>query len=305
MPAADRRERVRRAARHAWKDSVGRRSRHWRPLVVIPALAAAAALVVIVALQYRSAVSKTEPVVVATVLAVTTAPDGSDRPVGLRLVPGEALREGATVQTAEHQFVALALEPGGELRVNGGSSIRLVGPRRVRIDEGQIYLDSGATTGAPPLAVETFAGVLRDIGTRFDVRVRGESLRVRVRDGAVRLDSHDVTAGRELSAAAGRVSLQPTPTYGADWDWIVRARPLRVEGATLGRFLGWVETDGGRSVVFADPRIRGAAGSIVVHGSIDGLSVDEALDVILPAAGLRYSLDGNRVFIHGTTRGPK
>jgi ferric-dicitrate binding protein FerR (iron transport regulator) len=237
------------------------------------------------------------------VLAVTTALDGPDRSVGPRLAPGDALREGATVRTAEHQFVALALGSGGELRVNGGSSIRLVGPRRVRIDEGQIYLDSGATTGAPALAVETFAGVVRDIGTRFDVQVRGESLRVRVRDGAVRLEDHNVTAGRELTATGGHVALLPTTTYGEGWDWIVRARPLRLEGATLGRFLGWVETDGGRRVEFADPRLRSAMGNIVLHGSVEGLNVDEALGVVLPATGLTYRLDGSRVLIDRTPRG--
>jgi hypothetical protein len=43
--------------------------------------------------------------------------------------------------------------------------------------------------------------------------------------------------------------------------------------------------------------------NVVLHGSVEGLIVDEALGVILPATGLTYSLDGNRVLIDRTTRG--
>jgi ferric-dicitrate binding protein FerR (iron transport regulator) len=301
VPAAERRERARRATRDAWADTIRARSQRRRLLVAIPALAAAAALVVAVVLQHRSSASRTAPVIVA-VVAATTALDVIDRPAGSLLAAGDALHAGATVRTTEHQLVALALEAGGELRVNGGSSIQLVGPRRVRIDEGQIYVDSGAANGAEPLAIETFAGIVRDIGTRFDVQVQGDRLRVRVRDGAVRLQNHDVTAGRELTTAGHDITLRSATTYGRDWDWILRARPLRVEGATLERFLGWVEADGGRHVEFRDARLRGAVANIVLHGSVDGLSVDEALAVILPATGLTYSLDGSRVLIDKTTR---
>ena len=82
-------------------------------------------------------------------------------------------------------------------------------------------------------------GVARDIGTRFEVRFNGSALRVRVRDGLVRLSqsrqSHDAGPGDELTLdGKGIVVRRLVPVYGASWAWAVAlARPFESGGAIV------------------------------------------------------------------------
>jgi ferric-dicitrate binding protein FerR (iron transport regulator) len=300
-PDAQRREQARAAVRDAWRHTKAARVRRRWLRVAVPAAAAAAVVIVMVALQTRrpdtpaGAPALARVVTSTAVVRVTTA--SGTRVAGA----GDTIAAGATVDTPADTVATFALEGGGELRQNAGSTVRWIGQRRVAIERGQIYVDSGSPRGGS-LVIETFAGLVHDIGTRFDVQIRGRELRVRVRDGVVRLDTgaaaHDAAAGRELVAdASAGVRTQSTTTFGAEWDWILRATPFRLEGATLEEFLTWVEIEGGRTVVFADARLRAQTGGTRLHGSIRGLSMDEALDAILPATGLTHHAAGDRIVI--------
>ena len=77
-----------------------------------------------------------------------------------------------------------------------------------------------------------------------------------------------------------------------------------MEGKTLGEFLDWVSREGAWTVTFADPRSSDAARATVLHGKPDllrGLTPAEALDVVMPACGLRHRIDGDRVVIERET----
>jgi ferric-dicitrate binding protein FerR (iron transport regulator) len=307
QPSARRRARVREVVHAEWQDSVRARTRRRWMLTGVPALAAAAAIVAAVALWPRPTPIPPAPIVVARLAAATSPVVLTDGSGSRTVAAGDTIPVGAALQTAPDAVATMALDGGGELRMNGGTALRLTAARHVTIDRGHIYLDSGSSTGGGTLTIETFAGTVRDIGTRFDVQVRGDDLRVRVREGAVRLEGgserHDVTAGRELSARGGHVTVRPTSTFGPDWDWIVRGTLFRLEGATLVRFFAWVEAEGGRQVEFSDPSLRDAVGGTVLHGSIEGLTVDDALAAILPASGLTHKLENGRVIVERTTHG--
>jgi ferric-dicitrate binding protein FerR (iron transport regulator) len=304
-PDAQRREQARAVVRDAWRHTHAARARRRWLRVAVPA-AAAAAVLVVVALQTRGVDTPADAPALARVVTSTAAIRVTTAS-GTRVVgAGDAIPAGATVDMPADTVATFALEGGGELRQNAGSTVRWIGQRRVAIERGQIYVDSGSPRDGS-LLIETFAGLVHDIGTRFDVQVRDRELRVRVRDGIVRLDTgaaaHDAAAGRELVAdATAGVRVQTTTTFGAGWDWILRATPFRLEGATLEEFLTWVEIEGGRTVVFADSRLRARAGGTRLHGSIGGLSMDQALDAILPAAGLTHRAAGDRIVI---TRAPE
>jgi transmembrane sensor len=216
---------------------------------------------------------------------------------------GRVLRTGATVLTGTGQLAVVNMAGGGQLRLNGNTSIRLTGLRQIGMHRGQIYVDAGGP-GLDDLAVTTPVGVLRDVGTRFDVLMEGTSVRVRVRDGVVRLTAGgivtDASAGQQLLAEPGApVVVGVGTTYGPDWDWILRAAPFQADGAQLEAFLRWVEIEGGLTVDFADPTLRQRAGQTVLHGSIENLGLEDALDVILPASGLTHRTVGGRIVITG------
>ena len=135
-------------------------------------------------------------------------------------------------------------------------------------------------------------------------------MRIRVRDGQVRLtDANGVDtradAGEELfsrpDGSDRSISRRSIAATGSEWAWAERAAPLfSVEGKTLGEFLDWVSREGAWTVTFADPRFSEAARATVLHGRPDllkGLTPAEALDVVLPACGLRHRIDGHRVVI--------
>ena len=85
---------------------------------------------------------------------------------------------------------------------------------------------------------------------------------------------------------------------GTEWAWIVRAAPpFQVEGKTLAAFLDWVTRESGRRIEFADDRIRRSSTGTILHGSIDGLTTEEALEVILPACGLTHRIKSERVIV--------
>ena len=121
--------------------------------------------------------------------------------------------------------------------------------------------------------------------SRIDVRLLAEreSVRLVVRDD-------------------GEPTRSTEATHGDDWSWIDRVRPpVVIEGITCTAFLDWAARESGRSWRFADPGASSDAGAAIVHGSIDGLSLDEALETVLPSCGLRHRVEGAELVIDAAT----
>jgi len=77
--------------------------------------------------------------------------------------------------------------------------------------------------------------------------------------------------------------------YGPLWSWVLKAAPpLRIEGLTLEEVLERVARETGWTVRFEDPRVAASADEIVVHGDVGHLTPDQALEVVLPGAGLDH-----------------
>lgn len=292
-PSAEGRARAREAVHGAWETAMRARTRRRWALVAWPALAAAAAVIAI-AQPWRGSGS-------AVALDVGTIAVGGPQIDGREGRSGDVLSAGATLHTPAGRVASVTLVGGGELRLNAGTTVRLLDLRRLVLEQGQVYVDAGQS-GGRDLIVETPAGELRDIGTRFDVLSDGATVRVRVRDGIVRLTSRgrdtDARAGQQIRADAnGEAVLSGTITYGPDWDWILKGAPFPIDGARLDAFLRWVEIEGGLTVEFQDPALRTRVGSTVLNGSIAGLGLEDALAVILPASGLTYRIAGDRIVI--------
>ena len=287
--------------RAAWSAEVQVRRRRRAITWTVAGLAAAAVIAAVVSIDRKSVGPAPAPSTVARLLA-TTGPVQVESPGATAHAAqlGDQIPAGTVVHTADAQ-ATFALLSGGEVRVDAGTAITFTGARALALERGGIYLDSGgAGTG---LVVTTPAGDVRDIGTRFEVRVADRVVRVRVRDGRVALEQGSLRSeaprGTELIAqVGGEVISQPISSYGPTWKWTTRAAPaFRVEGATLAAFLDWAAREGGRAITFNDPRLADAAATTVLHGSIEGLSIDDALTVILPTCGLTYEIQDDRVAI--------
>ena len=309
VPASDL-ARIKAAVREEWRQR-WQRSRSPARIGAITVLAAAAAVVVAVGVflwqSGRQPVAPPVVVVAATerVIGTVTLSRGSltqaltlSSPVHL----GDVLETGAGGEIADSALagsVSIRLTSGASLRLRRGTRARILGDTLVELERGTLYADLlPSAEGSPQLSIRTPVGVVRDMGTQFEVRVGGdpeEGLRVRVREGLVSVEveeaAHLARAGEELLVHSdGAVAKRPLPAYGPHWDWVLETAPtLDIEGKSLQVFLEWVSRETGWGVELPadlDPAVDCG----VLHGGIAHLRPDEALSVVLPSCELGHQV---------------
>lgn len=298
--------RVRGAVHAAWKDSAAAPPNWRRNWSHTAALAAAAVLAVAIAFTVVNRVRDSgAPSAVAPIASTLFVSDdvmfqveGQSRAGRV----GEELRAGTRINTHGGR-ASIVLTNGVELRLDSNTDITFDTDRSMSLDRGAVYLDSSRRTGPPEaVAIVARGTVVRDIGTRYEVRLSDQELRVRVRDGRVEVLSafgmREADRGGQLSVTSAGILASKAPLSGADWDWIVRATPRpQLEGRPLPEFLAWAEREGGKPIRFADPALERANSATIVYGALERLTVDEALDVVLPSCGLARRTDENVITI--------
>jgi FecR protein len=214
---------------------------------------------------------------------------------------------GTVVTTADGGRIAVRLPAGASVRIDGNSSVRFDSGSTLTLERGALYADVGGPEGPhephESLEIATPFGSVHDIGTQFEVRLLPEGLRVRVREGKVRIDAErirEAEAGSELLIHAdGSSESADVPAYGPGWDWVQRAAPpFTIENANLAQFLGWVSRETGLRWRLAEP--GDDPEKVILHGSIEGLTAEEALSVVLPGSGYRHRITGGEIRLEKT-----
>jgi hypothetical protein len=299
---AARAARVRPAVHAAWKEAAAE-TRHWKrgvALAIAALLIVAIALTLVNRLRDRGAPLAGAPLA-STLFATSEVVFQIDGQAHAGRV-GEALSPGTRITTHGGR-AAIVLANGVELRLDSDTDITLDTERSMSLARGALYLDSSNRAGAPEtVAIVARGTVIRDIGTRYEVRLSDQELRVRVRDGRVEVLSafgmREADRGGQLRVTSSGIVADRAATSGEDWDWIVRAtRPPQLEGRPLPEFLAWAEREGGRTIRFADPALERANAATIVYGAIERLTVEEALDVVLPSCGLARFTEGEVITI--------
>jgi ferric-dicitrate binding protein FerR (iron transport regulator) len=222
------------------------------------------------------------------------------------LPAGTMLSSGALLETREGDRLALRLASGHSVRLDACSRARLVSAGILELLGGAIYVE-----GAPPSAgaagravdIRTPAGTVQEIGTQFEVRLIDAAVRVRVREGMVRLRRTagpvEVKAGRELLIGPdGRANEAPIEDPVAAWKWTGEVAPMMaIDGRTLGEFLDWFGRERGLTIRYADADLAASAPGIRLSGSIEGMTLDEALAAVLSISGLSHRLEGSTLSI--------
>ena len=309
---AARAARVRRAVHAAWRDTADRARNRRRVFAIAAAavLGVAVTLTLVNGLRGRGA-PEPAAAIASTLFVTSEVVFQHDGQTGAGRV-GEGLRRGTRI-TTNGGHAAITLANGVELRLDSNTDVTLDTERSLSLARGALYLDSSRRTGSPePVAIAARGTVIRDIGTRYEVRLSDQELRVRVRDGRVEVLSafgmREAESGGQLSVTSAGILSGRASTSGADWDWVRRAtRTPRFDGRPLPEFLAWAQKEGGRSIRFADPALERANATTIVYGAIEGLTVEEALDVVLPSCGLARLTDGDVITIVAAddTRGAK
>ena len=279
---AERTARVRHAAHAEWRDGV-RRTRRRRAVW---------------------AVSLAASVVVALGVAMLFLQPAHPLPSGVRvarvtgggpLVAGAELVRGQRVATGPGNRIALVASSGHSVRVDHMTVLRVVSGTAFVLERGAIYVDSAdRAAGASGIRVETPYGTVEDRGTRFLVELATTGLTVRVREGVASVDARGerVTAstGQVVTVeASGEVVRSALSPGDRSMDWAADvASPIEIEGVTLGAFLDWAMRERGVGLRFEDPSLTEKARGIVLRGSIEGMTFDEAIDSVMATTGLRH-----------------
>ncbi len=296
---------VRDAVQREWRAVTG--MRHKRRQVAQFALAASVLIVAFTAFNaFRT--PEVAPVRVGTI-ARSVGPvyllgEGSE-PLGTADVAN--VMSGQTIVTGVEAGLAIAWTGGGSLRVDAGTRLSLVGPERVKIDNGRVYFDSAYQAAeSASLVMETAHGEIRHVGTQYMVQVDQSSLIVSVREGQAAIDGRHhrqvAKTGQQvrLSGSAQPVVLSIART-GGDWRWIDRTSPTAdVQGKSVHEFVVWACREIGLDYVFegvAEERARNHE----LRGRIE-LQPSEALLLRLETAGLKGDIREGVIHISDESR---
>jgi ferric-dicitrate binding protein FerR (iron transport regulator) len=305
-PAEEHMRRAREAARVEWRRAVQARGRRRLMMVAVAAIAAGVLGSAMWLWQSRSSreIDQREIATLQRAVGSIRITDGAGRQVSAS-VDGRPrlLRSGDRVDVAEAGRAAFELAGGASVRLAGGALVTFHSNSRLELERGKIYIDSNPARRAGPVVVDTPFGRVSHAGTQFELRLQAGSLTVRVREGQVAVDGRglrETTAagealviGRDRPAARSQIAIS-----GPEWDWVAAiAEPFTLEGATVSAFLQWVSREQGWRWEYADAATKRLAERAVLHGSIEGLTPEEALAAVLPASGLASRRDGDRLIV--------
>ncbi|HEU4892144.1 MAG TPA: FecR family protein [Vicinamibacterales bacterium] len=217
--------------------------------------------------------------------------------------PGPRVRAGDRIETGSASRSALRMLGRVSVRLDSKTSAVLESETRMILQRGAAYVDVEPGGSGAALHIATSFGVIRHTGTQFEVRLDGAALQVRVREGSVAVEASTETwtaqAGELLVVAPGRSpERRSIATSGAEWSWVSDvAPPFRLEGSTVPAFLHWVTREQGWKLEFGDSSLRARVDGIVLHGSIAGLTPEEALAAVLPTCGLASRRESDRLIV--------
>ncbi|HEX7136818.1 MAG TPA: FecR family protein [Vicinamibacterales bacterium] len=272
--------RVKAALRPLWQQQVRRRS--LRRLLVGASFAAAAAVLIFFLILPRHAAPQPTPppLPVAQVELVRG-------PVDATLLRSP-LFAGSRLHTSPGSRAALRFGDRTSLRLDSDTTVRLVSAHLVEVLSGAVYIDSGGLHTSP-IEVRTRFGSVRDVGTRFEVRME-DRLLVRVREGRVDVATparrFQVNAGFESKIDAAGSTEMSSIVPGESWSAAV-APPFSIEGRSVAALVDWCSQESGFAVRYHDAEAERLARTTLLHGSVSDLQPLEAMDVLLPTAGLK------------------
>lgn len=288
--------RVWRAVEEAWRRDQHRRRRRraagW-------AAAAAAAAVLVLTIMIWPEAPPAPPAPVASVDTVIGLVESrSNETSWSRLSPGvpTELLTGAQVRTDEAGLLGLLLEGGVSLRLASSTVVRLEGEDRVRLLDGTLYVDTGPGGRKGAIEIVTEEGTLQDYGTQFELQRADGALRLRVREGRVVVSRADerlvADAGEQLALAPDAIVLRSriVPDDPA-WRWVEALAPEpRLDNEPVSALLRWVARETGRRYLFTDEAAGRLAETTILHGRPGRVEPLVALDVMLLATDLGYTL---------------
>lgn len=188
------------------------------------------------------------------------------------------------------------LEDGSRVRLNTDTKVKVEfreGERRVVLDHGQAFFDVAHDASRPFLVVADGVSV-RALGTRFDVRLDGDAVRVTLMQGRVQVRGADgglaeLDPGQAVVADRHRVSRPAAVNAGAVASWTTGR--LTFSGVPLRDAVAEVNRYSSRKVVLDAPE---AVAEELVSGQFVAGDVENFVAGAQSLYGLRVTSDTPR-----------
>jgi ferric-dicitrate binding protein FerR (iron transport regulator) len=302
-------ERILQVSQQAWQRAVRQRTRRRWTL----ALAAGVALLG-VSLAILNFIDSTPGGAVVARLTISRGAVFASDEVGKagRLLTGGGVEilDGTRLRTDASGAAALRLDSGVSLRLAASTDLLLRPGNRIELLSGRVYLDTDGQRGGS-VELATRFGLLRDIGTQFEVLATADRLRVRTREGAVRLtrgsESEDLecAGSEELRVDShGHVERGHIAAHDPEWAWAaLLSEPPRGAQLPLVRFLEWVARETGRHVRYDSPETEARVRRVVLHVNSINLAPVEALEAALASTDIEYTLPDEATILLQPRRG--
>jgi len=214
------------------------------------------------------------------------------------------LTSGGTLRTAADSGVGLLYSGGLSLRLGASSEIELTDATHVTLRNGTLYLATG--DGQPArLEIVTPIGRVHHVGTQFELKYHEPTLRLRVREGSVEIDTPAqqlvAVAGEELTVGtSGDVERQEIASDDPDWRWVESLVPVPdFDGRSAHALLEWAARETGHRLVYANDEVERHAASVILHGQAGTLPPIAMLDTMLATTDLDVDLEADgRMRVH-------
>jgi ferric-dicitrate binding protein FerR (iron transport regulator) len=219
------------------------------------------------------------------------------------LTAGSALQTNRRVHADATSVVAL--RGGGQLMLKSGTTIETTEAHEIRLIVGAVYIDLDPMVPHDALGVRTKYGLVKHVGTQFEVTQSDSEKAIRVREGSATLSGPvdaTVQAGEEITLDSnGTVARRKMSSDDPAWKWVNDApSSYELEGQTLTQFLRWVARETGQQLDFADERAQQLAEGTILHGSVRELSAIDALQEVLATTSLSAEVREGRIRVSVT-----
>lgn len=220
---------------------------------------------------------------------------------------GLRLQDGARLRTDADGAAVLDLATGGSMRLAQGTEI-VVATDTFELVSGRLYFDSYSRPPTAAIRVATPFGTVTDIGTQFEVSLSADSIRVRVREGAITVaDGSSVvtaaSAGEQLQRTlSGNWERERIAADAPEWSWAEElARVSESETEPVVVYLRWIARETGKQLEFESPLIELQAETSTLSsiGNLTGMSPRKLLESIPAITDFSYELTDDGAILIG------
>lgn len=182
---------------------------------------------------------------------------------------------GSTIETDGAAFAEIERGDGLLVRIDENSSLDIVDSFEIELHSGRVYIDS---EGEGRISVLTDYGIVRDIGTQFEVSVIEDGVLATVRDGEIYIKTDSgsyLSAANEVWGESTQLRKGESPVVSKvsrtseHWKWLASASaPIDMEGKTLDSLLIKISRELGLRLKYRNVVVENNAKVASLHGTL-------------------------------------